>query len=101
MQTNQTPQINRNLINIDFQLFTSSLWESNYNEYQEFLYQLIYGLYNISVTGKMGYRRISQYQNTLGSVLLILFVSFTSILMITYINMWEMKNPPLWGGGFI
>jgi len=56
------------IITIDYEIFTSSLWESKYSEYQEFLYQLIRGLYRISVTGKMGYRKISHYLNSLGIV---------------------------------
>uniref|UniRef100_UPI0040481BB9 hypothetical protein n=1 Tax=Algoriphagus sp. TaxID=1872435 RepID=UPI0040481BB9 len=55
-------------ITIDIQIDTPSLWEGTYSEYQEFLYQFIHGLYTVYVTGRMGYRKISQYLNTLGLV---------------------------------
>ena len=53
------------LVTIRFRVITTKLWESNYSEYQEFLYNKIKGLKEDFLT-PIGYRKISQILNEEG-----------------------------------
>jgi hypothetical protein len=53
------------LVTISISIITTKLWESNYSDYQEYLFNRILGYKEKSVT-PLGYRRISKILNEEG-----------------------------------
>ena len=53
------------LITISISIITTKLWESNYSDYQEYLFNIILGYKEKSVT-PIGYRKISKILNEEG-----------------------------------